>query len=98
MIPCEYDSADGFINGIAKVKKGNRFGVIDVGGNVVVPLIYDEISNFKYGIAYAEKNGVKGFIDTSGNSTFSHSNTSKVPTANYVSSAGNSAKGEKALE
>ena len=42
VIPCKYDDASSFSEGLAKVKKSGKYGFIDKTGREVVPFIYDE--------------------------------------------------------
>ena len=42
VVPCKYDKAFGFSEGLAKVKKSGKYGFIDKTGREVVPFIYDE--------------------------------------------------------
>lgn len=66
VIPCEYDDADSFSGGLAKIEKGKKYGYIDKQGNVVVPIIYDRGGVFKDGIVWVEKNGKYGFVNSLG--------------------------------
>ncbi len=45
VIPCQYDSAESFSEGLAKVKKkkNKKYGVIDATGNLIVPCEYDKL-------------------------------------------------------
>ncbi|NLN84139.1 MAG: hypothetical protein GX138_07285 [Firmicutes bacterium] len=73
VIPFEYDLANGFIDGLALVGKGEEYpgldyGYVDKYGNEVVPLIYDYASvEFSEGLAAVSYKGYWGFIDESGN-------------------------------
>lgn len=42
----KYDYIDGFRNGIARVKKGSKWGIINEQGDEVHNVIYDSISKF----------------------------------------------------
>lgn len=42
----KFNWISGFTNGYAKVKSGNKWGIIDIHGNVVLPIEYDNIWNF----------------------------------------------------
>ncbi len=44
-----------------------KFGAIDISGNVKIPFIYDQLSAFNEGLAYAVKDGKCGFVDVNGN-------------------------------
>ena len=43
----EYDWADDFSEGLAKIRKGAQYGFIDSTGKIIIPTIYDHISEFK---------------------------------------------------
>lgn len=68
----KYNWIDGFTNGLARVKLGkqtngladndNKWGLIDINGNEVLPVEYDDIWNFhkkNYSTIVVVKNGVK---------------------------------------
>lgn len=42
----EYDMINGFTFGYARVKKGNKCGIIDMDGNIVLPIEYDQVWTF----------------------------------------------------
>lgn len=44
VIPCKYDHAGYFVNGLAQVKKGTKTGMIDESGREIIPVKYDEIT------------------------------------------------------
>ncbi len=44
-----------------------KFGAIDINGNVKIPFIYDQLSAFNEGLASATKDGKCGFLDVNGN-------------------------------
>ena len=76
VIPCVYDKAISFSEGLAAVKNKDKYGFIDIKGNQVVPCIYDEVYNsanlytyyrFSNGLARVKKAGKWGFIDKRGN-------------------------------
>lgn len=47
-IPCKYDNAFNFKDGVACVSNDNKYGYIDMNGRTVIPMIYDDfyISHF----------------------------------------------------
>jgi len=47
----KFDFATGFNEGLAKVKKENYFGFIDINGNFLIPPIYDDARSFSKGYA-----------------------------------------------
>lgn len=68
----QWDRAYLFYNGLARVTKGDKYGFIDVKGELVIPLSYDYAQNFEQGIAVIGISGdgefpMKGMIDTLGN-------------------------------
>ena len=48
-VSCTYDSIDYFVNGKAVVGVGEKYGVIDVDGNIDMPISYDRIGLFENG-------------------------------------------------
>lgn len=52
--------------GFITVKKTEKYGVIDSGGNLVVPMIYDSVSAFHNGVAAVSIEGRFGAINTKG--------------------------------
>ena len=44
-----------------------KFGAIDINGNIIIPFIYDQLSAFNEGLAFAIKDGKCGFLDVNGN-------------------------------
>ena len=73
MIPCMYDWAFDFSEGLAQVAVNDRVGYVDKQGKLVVPCIYDMIMgegvpdcSFSGGLAYVSKNGKTGYINKAG--------------------------------
>ena len=67
VIPCKYDYAEGFSEGLALVRLDGKYGFIDKSGNEVVPCKYDDVHSFSEGLASVSLDGKYGFIDKSGN-------------------------------
>lgn len=71
VIPCRYEYANSFSEGLAnvvlKVKEGiAREGYIDKSGNEVIPCVYERAFSFSEGLAKVKINGKFGHIDKSG--------------------------------
>ena len=66
VIPCKYDDAEDFSEGLVRVQKGGKYGFIDQTGKEVVPYKYDKANDFSEGLARVEKNKKYGFIDRTG--------------------------------
>ncbi|NLI71977.1 MAG: WG repeat-containing protein [Bacteroidales bacterium] len=62
----EYDSIGTLQSGIAKVKRGGMFGIINKSGKLLAPLEYEYISDFRTKLAVAEKNGKYCLLNTKG--------------------------------
>lgn len=63
-----FDNALAYDNGFATVNKSNRWGCIDVKGNLVVPFKYKNNFQFREGLALVKNDAnLFGFIDTVGN-------------------------------
>lgn len=63
----EFDSANVFKEGVAAVKKNDKWGYIDNDGNFIIDPIYDECEDFENGFAIVRLNGRWGAIDKDGN-------------------------------
>jgi hypothetical protein len=63
----DYDFISQFNDGFAVVKKGRKYGFIDIYGIEVVPLEYDNASAFSEGLAAVAKDGEWMLIDNVGN-------------------------------
>ncbi|MBQ3496832.1 MAG: WG repeat-containing protein, partial [Oscillospiraceae bacterium] len=67
ILPGEYDSIDNFCEGLACVKKGEKYGFINADCRLVIPYEYDSAVSFRDGVAAVGNDGKKGLIDKSGN-------------------------------
>jgi len=61
-----YDSISGFTGGLARVKKNNKFGVINKIKKLVVPIIYDYIWCLKEGYMRVNLSGKLGLLNKKG--------------------------------
>lgn len=66
VIPCEYDYAAGFNEGLAAACKNGKYGFLDKTGNTAIPFEYDYALCFSNGLAAVRKNEKFGFINTLG--------------------------------
>lgn len=66
IIPCDFDHASKFSEGLAAVTKGNQHGFIDKTGKWVITGDYDFVDSFKDGTAVVGKNRKYGLIDKTG--------------------------------
>lgn len=64
--PSIYDEGGEFVDGIAKVRKGSKWGYIDKENNEVVPCIYDVCEKFTDETAKVSKDNKWGYIDKRG--------------------------------
>lgn len=62
----EYDSVEYFQNGIAKVSKNGKHGLLDSNGNYIVEMVYDEISVVNSELIAVAENEKYGFINKQG--------------------------------
>ncbi len=62
----KYDAAGPFSNGLARVKKGIKWGYIDSTGSVIIPLKYNEVENFYDNLARVRLGQKWGLMDASG--------------------------------
>jgi hypothetical protein len=66
-IPCIWDNGWPFHEGVARVQKGKRIGMIDQSGKNIIPCIWKEMSDCHEGvIGVKNDDGKCGFIDKSG--------------------------------
>ena len=66
VIPCKYDIALDFREGLAMVKMSGKYGFIDKTGREVAPCQYDDAEDLHEGMALVKKNDKWGFIDKTG--------------------------------
>ncbi|WP_426134957.1 WG repeat-containing protein [Pseudomonas sp. PWP3-1b2] len=57
-----YDEVEPFSNGMAVVKKGDRYGAVDTEGKLRVPLKYTTLNAFQKNLASAQMEGVEGLV------------------------------------
>lgn len=67
VVPCKYDAAFDFENGLGRVMKGDKMGLVDKNGTEVVPVKYDELIYDAKRNLYRVKAGKKcGILDGKG--------------------------------
>jgi hypothetical protein len=66
VIPCRYEAAEDFSEGLAAVARDTLFGFIDREGTVVADFAYEKTYPFAGGMAMVVRAGKYGFIDRSG--------------------------------
>jgi hypothetical protein len=66
IIPCKYDKAKSFSEGLVAVQLNNKYGFIDYTGKEIIPCKYDDAGKFYEGLAAVELNDKWGFIDHTG--------------------------------
>lgn len=66
VIPRQFERAENFHGGIAKVRRNKKYGIIDKTGKEVVPIIYDAIGDFHEGLAWVKSNGQIGYVNKEG--------------------------------
>jgi hypothetical protein len=52
--------------GLAIIKVNDKFGFIDIKGNIVILAIYDYADDFSEGLTYVKVNDEHGYIDKRG--------------------------------
>jgi hypothetical protein len=70
IIPCKYDDLGGFMDGLALVKKNNKYGYINKEGKIVIPFQYDDASSFRNNIAIVQQDHYLSVINTQGKILF----------------------------
>jgi len=66
IIPCQYDDASSFSNGLAKVWKNGMCGCIDINNQKIIPCQYEEIWQVLEGFIAIKSNNKWGFISSTG--------------------------------
>lgn len=70
IIPCEYDNdLMYFEDGLAVLKKGDKYGYADILGEIVIPMIYDEAEDCSNGKCHVRKGDKWIFVDKNGKET-----------------------------
>jgi len=66
VVDFQYDWAEQFFNGLAKVSKDGKYGYVNAAGEVVIPLAFDGADHFSEGLAAVAIGDRWGFINTNG--------------------------------
>jgi len=66
VILCQWDWVERFSEGLAQVKKDDKWGYIDRQGKLIIPCQYKKAGSFSEGLAYVVKKGEFGYIDKQG--------------------------------
>ena len=66
VIPCQFDDARSFSEGIATVKIEKKWGFINTIGKLVIPCEFDDAESFSEGLAKVKIEEKWGFINTDG--------------------------------
>ena len=61
-----YKVIDDFVEGLAKVRVGDRYGFLDSKGKVTIPVELEYCETFNHGLAMIRKNDKWGAIDKTG--------------------------------
>lgn len=67
VIPCQFEWADYFSEGLAAFMEYNQQGYLDTSGTIVIKPQFDRALSFSEGLAAVYKNAFVGFIDHQGN-------------------------------
>ena len=63
IIPCQYDDAEPFKNGVATIQKNRLYGCIDKTGKDILPIKYDSIIIFNSELIIIKKEGNRGIFN-----------------------------------
>ena len=66
VIPCQFDDARSFSEGLAAVKKGGKWGYINTNGQIVISCQFDRTVMFSEGLATVLIGDKCGYINTNG--------------------------------
>ncbi len=61
-----YNSIVYLEDGLYKVKKDNKWGIIDKSGNIILQINFSKINEFSHGVCIIEQGGLKGMVDKQG--------------------------------
>ncbi len=61
-----FDEVWSFREGLAVVKKNNKWGYVDNTGTIKIPLVYDKAHGFINGVAWVVQNGKNKYINKHG--------------------------------
>jgi hypothetical protein len=64
---CKYDEIRAFQEGMARVRIGEKWGLVTVDGEEAIPVVYDIVHPFKFGVSEVVKEGKRMFIDKENN-------------------------------
>ena len=70
VMPFTYDDVSGFSEGLAAVRKGEKYGYINTNGETIIPFEFDSADQFAGGLAPVKMGPESGFIDKSGSFVF----------------------------
>lgn len=63
----EFNTTTRFMEGLSAIKIGEKWGVIDMKGKIIIPAKYDAVGRFHEGLAVVRTGDKDGFIDKKGN-------------------------------
>lgn len=66
IVPCKYEFAFPFNNGVGKVGKGEKYGLVDASGTEILPLKYDEIIQWGNNLFRIKSNNNYGLVSNTG--------------------------------
>ncbi len=84
-----YDFVSPYTDGMAQVRKGYKWGFINLNGNLVIPLIYDDVSVFLNGKTNVKLNGKWIEIDKNGKEVKRDSENQSLETIQRSNSTNN---------
>lgn len=67
LLPPVYDFIGGFNEGLGRLGKDGKYGVINAAGNQITGLVYDNIESYSEGLAAVLKDDKWGYINKNGN-------------------------------
>ena len=66
VIPCIFDYARNFSQGLAAVQRNGKWGFIDKTGRQVIRCVYDSVEDFVHDLSLVKFNSTKGYINKTG--------------------------------
>lgn len=66
VVQCKYETAFPFANGVGKVGKGDKYGLVDASGKEILPVKYEEIKEWSTGIYLIKTGSNYGLVSNTG--------------------------------
>lgn len=92
-IPCQYDDAEDFSEGLAAVKQNGKWGYVDKTGKEVIAYKYDNARSFSEGLAAVYLDEKWGYIDKTGKEVVAYKYDNAQSFSEGLAAVGQTGKG-----